>query len=99
MEAEEPIPDRVERAAPDAAGVARAQARRSRDHLASGPPAEREEQDALRARPSFDEGRDTRRQRHGLPAAGAGDDQQRPLAMANGRLLLRIQLLEHAFEG
>jgi hypothetical protein len=40
-----------------------------------------------------------RRERHRLAAAGARDDQQGSLAVPDGGLLLRVQLLEHAFGG
>ena len=50
VEAEQPVGDRVERAAPDAAGVAMAAlALGALEHLAGGAPAEGQQQDALRA--------------------------------------------------
>jgi hypothetical protein len=99
VEAQQPVADRVERPTPDAAGLARTQAGRPRDHLASRPPAEREQKDALGPRAPFDQGGDSRCQRHRLSAARSGDDQQGALAVTDGGLLLRVQLLEHAFEG
>ena len=49
-------------------------------HLRRRAPREREQQDALRIGAVQRQMRDAMRQRVGLAGAGAGDDQQRPLA-------------------
>ena len=100
MQTEEPIAHRVERAAPHAAGVVvRGEPLGARQHLSRAATAEREEEDPLGPRPSLDQRSHPRRQRHRLAAAGSGHDEERSLAVTDGGFLLRVQLLEHAFEG
>jgi hypothetical protein len=100
VQTEESIPHRVERAAPDAAGVVLlGEPLRAGQHLSRTATAEREEEDPFGPRPSLDQRGDPRRQRHRLAAACPGHDEERSLAVTDGGVLLRVQLLEHAFEG
>src|SRR3954468_21089256 len=59
-------------------------------HLERRAAREREEQDALRVGAARNEVRDAMRERIGLARPGAGEDQERPLAMARRRALRRV---------
>ena len=94
--------DGVEGAAPDALGrAARAVAARREDrldpaqHLARGAAREREQQDAPRVRAALDELGDAVRERCRLAGAGAGDDEQRSVAVLGGCELVGVELDEH----
>jgi hypothetical protein len=63
-------------------------------HLAGGAPGEREQQDPFRGDAGADEVGDPAGQRAGLPGAGAGHDQQRPVAVLDGAPLLGVQLVD-----
>jgi hypothetical protein len=99
MDAQEAVPDRVERAAPRPPGVGADEASGPREHLSSRPPTEREQEDPLGARASLDQRGHPRRQRHRLAAAGPGDDQQWSVAVQDRGALFRVQVVEHAFGG
>jgi hypothetical protein len=100
VEPEESIAHRMEGPAPHAPGVVLlGEPFGARQHLSGAPTAEREEEDPFGPRPTLDQRGDPGRQGHRLPAAGPGHDEERPLAVTDGGLLLRGQLLEHAFEG
>ena len=62
-------------------------AARAPGHLERRAARKREKEEALRIGAVRDEMRDAMRQRIGLARAGAGEDQERPLAMAGGRAL------------
>ena len=92
----------VERAAPDALGGAAGAvaARRERrldpaQHLGGGAAREREQQDAPRVCPALDEVRDAVHERRRLAGAGAGDDEQRAVAVLRGGELLGVEVDEH----
>ena len=94
--------DGVEGAAPDALGrAARAVAARREDrldpaqHLGGGAAREREQQDAPRVGAALDELGDAVDERGRLAGAGAGDDEQRPVAVPGGGELVGVELDEH----
>src|SRR5439155_12693886 len=99
-ELQEPVRDRVERAAPHAPGLADSRhALGPREHLAGGPPGERQQQDPLRRDPAFEQGRDPRRERGGLARPGPGHDEQGAVSEHGGRPLRAVQrVFEHLFE-
>ena len=61
------------------------------EHLAGGAAREGEEEDALRRDAALDQVRDAVDERARLARAGAGDDEQRPVAEGDGALLLRVE--------
>ena len=99
VEAEQPVGDRVERPTPHALGLALAgRTLRAREHLACGAPAERQQQDPLRAHTAFHQVSDATGEGGGLAGPGAGHDQQRSVAEQHGGALLRVEVVEHVFE-
>ena len=94
--------DGVEGAAPDALGGA---ARRvaaggehgldAPQHLGGGAAREREQQHAPRVGAALDEVRHAVHERGRLAGAGAGDDEQRPVAVLRRGELLWVELLKH----
>jgi len=64
------------------------------EHLAGGAPREGEEQDPLRRDAALDQVRDAVDERARLARAGAGDDEQRPVAERDGALLLRVERVD-----
>ena len=94
--------DGVEGAAPDALrGAARGVAARRQhrldapQHLGGGAAREGEQQDAPRVGAALDEVRHAVHQRGRLAGAGAGDDEQRAVAVLRRGELLWIELLKH----
>ncbi len=92
----------VEGAAPDALGrAARAVAARREDrldpaqHLGGGAAREREQQHAPWVGAALDEPGDAVDERGRLAGAGAGDDEQRPVAVPGGGELVGVELDEH----
>ena len=64
-------------------------------HLGGGAAREREQQDAARVGAALDEVGDAVHERGRLAGAGAGDDEQRAVAVLGGGQLLGIELDEH----
>ena len=110
VDAQQARGDGVEGAAPDALAAARRvpaeapplprgrlgqQRVDAPQHLGGGAAREREQQDAPRVGAAGDEVRDAVHQRGGLAGAGAGDDEQRPVAVRGGGELLGIEVVEH----
>ena len=100
VEAEQPVADRVERAAPDATGSSFVASRAARETISRA--ARR-----LNVRSRIRSGRVPRSISEAtraasvivLPLPAPATIEQRSLAVADGGLLLRVQVLEHAFEG
>ena len=102
VDAEQAGGDGVEGAAPDALGGAAGLVAARREHrldpaqhLGGGAAREREQQDAPRVRAALDEVGDAVHERRRLAGAGAGDDEQRPVAVLGGGELLGVELHEH----
>ena len=92
----------VEGAAPDAlrraAGAVAARREDRLDpaqHLGGGAARERQQQDAARVGAARDEVGDALHERGRLAGAGAGDDEQRSVAVLGGGELLGVELDEH----
>jgi hypothetical protein len=99
VEPEQPVRDGVERAAPDAAGIAMAADPLDPfEHLAGRPTAERQQQDPLGPDAAVEQRRDASRQRGRLARAGPGDDQEGAVTVSGGCQLLGVEGVEHAFE-
>ena len=64
-------------------------------HLGGGAAREREQQDAPRVGAALDEVGDAVHERGRLAGAGAGDDEQRSVAVLGGGELLGVELDEH----
>ena len=64
-------------------------------HLGGGAAREREQQDAPRVGAALDEVGDAVHERGRLAGAGAGDDEQRTVAVLGGGELLGVELDEH----
>ena len=92
MPAQHSISDRVKRAAPEPAGIHRQKIRDAIEHLPRGLVRESEQQDIARVDPVLEQISDAISQRARLPAARAGDDQQRTRRRGHRRELLLIQL-------
>ena len=88
---------RVEGPSGDALGERRVadHRRRARRHRGGRAPCEREEQYALGRHARVDQPGDPAREHAGLPRAGAGGDDQRPLAVLDGTPLHLVQLFDH----
>ena len=107
VDAQQARGDGVEGAAPDARGGAEGSGGRAcgpagrqhrldaAQHLGGGAAREREQQDAPRVGAALDEVRHAVHERGRLAGAGAGDDEQRPVAVRHGGELLGVELLEH----
>ncbi len=92
----------VEGAAPDAVGGAAGTVAARREHrlhpaqhLGGGAAREGEQQDAARVGAALDEVGDAMHERGRLAGAGAGDDEQRAVAVLRGGELLWVELDEH----
>ena len=92
MPAQHAIPDRMKRAAPKAARIHRQQIRHAIEHLPRGFIRKRKQQDIARVDPVLEQIRHAIGQRARLPAARAGDDQERPGRSRHRRELLLIEL-------
>ena len=90
--AQHPISDRVKGAAPEPARVHRQKIRDAIEHLPRGLVRESEQQDVARVDSVLEQIGHAIRQRARLPAARAGDHQQRPRRRGHRRELLLIQL-------
>ncbi len=99
VQAQQSVRDGVEGAAPHTPGVGRlGDALGPRQHLASGAPTEGEEQEPFGAHTLGQQPGDPGRERRGLARAGAGDDQQRTVAVRRGRPLGVVEIRpEHVF--
>ncbi len=64
-------------------------------HLGGGAAREREQQDPPRVRAALDKLGDAVHERGRLAGAGAGDDEQRPVAVLGGGELVGVELDEH----
>jgi hypothetical protein len=64
------------------------------EHLSGGAAREGEEEDPLCRDAALDQVRDTVDERARLPRAGAGDDEERPVAERDGALLLRVERVD-----
>ena len=98
VDAQQAVGDGVERAAPDAAGRRRRRAATMRrgalEHLLGRAAGEGQQQDALGVDARGDQVGDAVGERARLAAAGAGDDQQRAVAVRDGLALLGVQLVQ-----
>src|SRR5262249_5811084 len=90
--AEDDVRERVERTARDLLAAGPDQRGRAPEHLLSGLPGEREEEDLARVHPRLDEARDAVDERARLPAPGARDDEHGPVEGRRGLELRRVQL-------
>ena len=106
--AEQPVGDRVERAAPHATCRPTIAARRDpSQHLLRGAAAEGEQQDALGCYALVEQVHDAGCERLGLAGSRAGDDEQRSAAVLDGRALALVEVggrsavrdVEHRFDG
>jgi hypothetical protein len=77
------------------AALRREQLRRALAHLGRRLVGERDRGDRLGREAALDQVRDLRRDHARLPAAGAGEHQERPVDMTNGFALLRVERMRH----
>ena len=99
VDAQQPIAQAVERADPHAAQVHRQHRRHASEHLARCLVGERHRQDAAGGRaPGLDQPGDACRQHARLAAAGAGEDEDRPVGHGDGFELAGIETFEERLE-